>query len=245
MTGERGIELDGVRVRRGERTILDVDHLRLTEARVGLIGANGSGKSTLLRCLNALVPPDRGRVTVDGLDAAKATRAVRRKVGFVFQDPEAQIVMPTIAEEMDLGLKARKLPVAERRRRRAEALGRFGLTDREADSAHLLSGGEKQRLALASIVAMHPDILVMDEPTTMLDLPGKRLFRRLVDPLPQRVLIATHDLDLVRDCERVLVLDGGRVIADDAPDAAIRAYVDLIDAREAAGAHDGRAEPAA
>ncbi len=244
MTDERGIALDGVRVSRGERSILAVDDLRLTESRIGLIGANGSGKSTLLRCFNGLVAPDHGRVTVDGLDAAKATRAVRRKVGFVFQDPEAQIVMPTIAEEMDLGLKARKLPAEERRRRGGEALARFGLAGREGDSAHLLSGGEKQRLALASIFALHPDILVMDEPTAMLDLPGKRLFRRLVAPLPQRVVLATHDLDLVRDCERVLVVDQGRVVADDEPDAAIAAYVDLVDAYEAAG-RDSAAEAAA
>jgi biotin transport system ATP-binding protein len=234
MTHDRAIALSNVRLAHGDRTVLAVDELRLTEDRVGLIGANGSGKSTLLRCLNGLATPDAGTVTVDGLDVAKSPRAVRRTVGFVFQDPEAQIVMPTIGEEMDLGLKARKLPVAERRRRRDAALARFGLTGREPDSAHLLSGGEKQRLALASIFAMHPDILVMDEPTTMLDLPGKRQFRRLIDPLPQRILIATHDLDLLRGFDRVVVLDQGEVVADDRPDAAIDAYVDLIDRHEAA-----------
>ncbi len=244
MTAERGIALAGVRVTRGERSILAVDALRLDEGRIGLIGANGSGKSTLLRCLNGLVAPDCGRVTVDGLDAARATRAVRRKVGFVFQDPEAQIVMPTIAEEMDLGLKARKLPAEERRRRGREALARFGLAGRADESAHLLSGGEKQRLALASIFALQPDILVMDEPTAMLDLPGKRLFRRLVAPLPQRVVLATHDLDLVRDCDRVLVLDQGRVVADEGPDAAVAAYIALVDAYEAAE-HSGAAGTAA
>ena len=235
MTGERAIELTDVCLAHCARTVLALDHLCLTENRVGLIGANGSGKSTLLRCLNGLATPDAGSVVVDGLDVAKATRAVRRKVGFVFQDPEAQIVMPTIAEEMDLGLKACKLPAEERRRRRETALARFGLTGREQDSAHLLSGGEKQRLALASIFAMHPDILVMDEPTTMLDLPGKRQFRRLIDPLPQRILIATHDLDLLCGFDRVVVLDQGRVVADDEPDAAIDAYVARIDRMEAAG----------
>jgi biotin transport system ATP-binding protein len=239
MTGR--IELDGLRVRHGETCVLDVPELSLSAARIGLIGANGSGKSTLLRCLNGLVAPSAGRVLVDGLDVAAHTRAVRRKVGFVFQDPEAQIVMPTIAEELDLGLKARKLPTDERARRRARALAQFGLAGRESASAHLLSGGEKQRLALASIFALDPDILVMDEPTAMLDLPGKRQFRRLIDPLPQRILIATHDLDLVRGFDRVLVLDGGRVVADAAPAAAIQAYVDLIDRREAAARGDAAA----
>lgn len=242
MTDTTGIVLDGVRVTWGQRTVLDLDALRLGERRVGFIGANGSGKSTLLRCLNGLVAPSAGAVRVDGLDVARESRKVRRKVGFVFQDPEAQIVMPTIAEEVDLGLKAQKIPAETRRRRGSEALARFGLDGRENDSAHLLSGGEKQRLALASIFAMHPDILVMDEPTTMLDLPGRRLFQRLVAPLPQQVLIATHDLELVRDFDRVLVLDQGRVIADDGPDAAIHAYVRKVDADErAAAAGESRA----
>lgn len=228
------IELRQVTVKRGNRTVLDIDDLKLTEERIGLIGANGSGKSTLLRCLNGLVTPSTGQIRVDGLDAAQSLRQVRRKVGFVFQDPEAQIVMPTIGEEMDLGLKAQRLPSPERRERIAEALERFGLQGREGDSAHLLSGGEKRRLTLASIFAMHPDILVMDEPTIMLDLPGQRQFRRLLEPLPQRVLIATHDLELLQGFDRVLVLDNGRIHADGRPRGAIDAYVGLVDAREAA-----------
>jgi biotin transport system ATP-binding protein len=227
------IAFEAVAVRYGTRTVLDVGSLSLREARIGLIGANGSGKSTLLRCLNGLVTPGNGGVRVDGLDVAEATRQVRRKVGFVFQDPEAQIVMPTVREEMALGLKALKLPRETRETRAAAALARFGLSGREADSAHLLSGGEKQRLALACIFAMQPDILAMDEPTAMLDLPGKRLFRRLIDPLPQRILIATHDLDLLRGFDRVLVLDGGRIVADDTPEAAIAAYLARVESGEA------------
>lgn len=245
MTHERAIELEHVGVRQRERSVLDIDALRLTEARVGVIGANGSGKSTLLRCLNGLVTPSAGRVLVDGLDVARDTRRVRRRVGFVFQDPEAQIVMPTIAEEMELGLKARGIDGAERRRRVADALARFGLHGRGAHSAHLLSGGEKRRLALASIFTMQPDILVMDEPTTMLDLPGRRQFRRLIDPLPQRILIACHDLELLRGFDRVIVLDHGRVHADAAPQAAIESYVALVDAREAAAEHTGAGMAAA
>lgn len=232
------IRLADVEVRYGDRAILKVDACTLDEARIGLIGTNGSGKSTLLRCLNGLVTPTAGRIAVEGRDVARETRAVRRRVGFVFQDPEAQIVMPTVGEEMDLGLKARKIPAAERHERAQAALARFGLQGRDSDSAHLLSGGEKQRLALASIMAMEPAILVMDEPTTMLDLPGRRQFQRLIAPLDQRVLIATHDLDLVRDFDRVLVLDGGRIVADDVPDAAIDTYVRLIDAREQAILHE-------
>jgi len=236
MGPEPAVELGGVRVEAGGTLRLDIPALRLTEARVGLIGANGSGKSTLLRCLNGLVTPTAGHVRVDGLDVARATREVRRRVGFVFQDPDAQILMPTVGEEMGLGLQALGLPAQARRRRAAEALERFGLGGMEARSAHLLSGGEKRRLALASIFAMRPAVLVLDEPTSMLDLPGQRQLRQLLEPLPQRIVIATHDLELLEGFDRVLVLDGGRVRADAAPPAAIEAYLALVDAREAAGA---------
>ena len=145
---------------------------------------------------------------------------------------EAQIVMPTVGEEMALGLKAAGVPRAERPERGAAALALFGLGGREGDSAHLLSGGEKQRLALACIHAMGPAILVMDEPTAMLDLPGRRAFRRLLRDLDQRVVIATHDLEIAADCDRLLLLDGGRVAADGAPGEVIAAYHALVDARE-------------
>jgi len=230
MIETRAIELDKVTLRRGTRTVLADVTCRLSERRVGLVGANGAGKSTLLRLLNGLVAPTSGTVTVDGLDVTRAPKAVRRKVGFVFQDPEAQIVMPTVGEEMDLGLKAQKRAPAERARLGAEALARFGLAGRDAESAHLLSGGEKQRLALACILAMDPDILVMDEPTAMLDRPGRRHLERLIAPLPQRLVVASHDLAFLSDFDRVLVLDGGRVIADGPPATAIDAYLARVDA---------------
>lgn len=232
MTAAESIRLTGVRVEAAERCLLEVPELELREQRVGLIGVNGSGKSTLLRCLNGLVTPVAGRVEVDGLDVARAPREVRRRVGFVFQDADAQILMPTIGEEMAIGLKARGLDRREREARAAEALARFGLAGMEARSAHLLSGGEKRRLALAAITALRPDILLLDEPTSMLDLPGRRRLQRLLAPLPQRLLLATHDLALLEGFDRVLVLDQGRIQADTTPGAAFEAYHALVDARE-------------
>lgn len=232
MTAAESIRLTGVRVEAAERCLLEVPELELRERRVGLIGVNGSGKSTLLRCLNGLVTPVAGRVAVDGLDVARAPREVRRRVGFVFQDADAQILMPTIGEEMAIGLKARGLDRREREARAAAALARFGLAGMEARSAHLLSGGEKRRLALAAITALRPDILLLDEPTSMLDLPGRRRLQRLLAPLPQRLLLATHDLALLEGFDRVLVLDQGRIQADTTPAAAFEAYHALVDARE-------------
>lgn len=226
---DEGIELASVRVKLGTRTVLNLSLGPLRERRVAVIGRNGSGKSTLLRLLNGLVDCTQGAVYVDGVSVKAHKPQVRQHVGFVFQDPDAQIVMPTVEEEMQLGLKALRLEVEERQRRGSEALQRFGLQGREADSPHLLSGGEKQRLALACIYAMGPRILVMDEPSTMLDLPGRLEPQRLISELPQRVVIATHDLELIQVFERVLVLDEGKLISDTTdPDSAIDAYKQCI-----------------
>lgn len=217
--------------------------LTLTERRVGLIGANGAGKSTLLRLVNGLARPTAGRVVVDGLDVAQDTAAVRRRVGFLFQSPDAQILMPTPAEDVAFGLKPLRLTPADRMARVGEALARFGLETRADHPAARLSGGEKQRLALAGVVAPNPALLVMDEPTTQLDLAGRRMFARLVTDLPQRVILATHDLDLVLGFDRVLVLAAGRVVFDGPPGAACAAYVARVAAAEGTMAEDALADP--
>lgn len=231
-TAKDYLSLAQVSVRRGDRQVLHDLSVELGERRVGLVGANGSGKSTLLRLTNGLITADEGQITVYGMDPKKDPGPVRKVVGFVFQDPEAQIVMPTVAEEVAFGLKPLKLSKEEVEARRADALTRFGLAGRDTDSAHLLSGGEKQRLALASIFAMRPEILIMDEPTAMLDLPGRRHFQRMVRDLPQPVVIATHDLDLLQDFDRVLVLDEGRIVHDGPPADSIPAYEALVKHRE-------------
>lgn len=212
----------------GARTVLrDVD-LRITEQRVGVIGANGSGKSTFARMLNGLVVPTRGQVLVDGLDTATDAREVRRRVGFCFTDPDAQIVMPTVAEDVAFGLRRRKLPAEEVDRRVSAALAAYGLEGHRDHPAHLLSGGQKQLLALASVLVTEPDLLVMDEPTTLLDLANARRVADVVRRLPQQVVLVTHHLDLVEELDRVLVFDDGRVVCDDVPAVAVRHYRGLV-----------------
>lgn len=229
---QSGIEIVDVHVSFGLRTVLDLSVGPLREQRVAVIGCNGSGKSTLLRLLNGLIECTDGEVFVGGLSVKRNKAYVRRHVGFVFQDPDAQIVMPTVTEEMELGLKALGLGAEEREHRAYESLLRFGLQGREAESPHLLSGGEKQRLALACVYAMDPSILVMDEPSTMLDLPGRLELQRLISELPQRVVVSTHDLELIRGFDRVLVLDGGKLIGDSMdPESAIAAYKHCIASR--------------
>lgn len=209
------------------RTLLDGITLTLAERRIAVIGANGSGKSTLLRLLNGLVVPTSGHVVVDGLDTTRDGAAVRRRVGFVFTDPLAQLVMPTPIEDVALSLR-RTLPRAARRGRAAELLASYGLGHVQHSSVYDLSGGERQLVALVSVLAVEPSVVVADEPTTLLDLRNRNRIRDQLAGLDQQLVIATHDLELAADADRVLVIDDGRVVADGPPETAISTYVALV-----------------
>lgn len=208
----------------GERTVLSGIDLLLTEQRIGIVGANGSGKSTLARMINGLVEPTSGSVSVDGLDTAKDGREVRRRVGFVFTDPDNQIVMPTVAEDVAFSLRRSGLTKEAVAERVAESLRRFGLDGHADHPTHLLSGGQKQLLALAAVLIRRPSVLVADEPTTLLDLRNARTVADLLAGLDEQVVLVTHHLDLLAGFDRVVVIDGGRVLADDVPAAALAAY---------------------
>jgi biotin transport system ATP-binding protein len=206
------------------KVLLDAVNLELTEARIGVIGANGSGKSTLLRLVNGLVQPTSGTVTVDGDDTVRAARKVRRNVGFVFTDPLSQLVMPTGREDVELSLRRSVRNGTERRAQAEAALGRLGLQDLADQSIYELSGGERQLMALAAVLAVDPKVLVLDEPSTLLDLRNRELLRRTLADLDQQIIMSTHDLDLALDMDRVLVIEGGRVAFDGVPAEAVAAY---------------------
>jgi biotin transport system ATP-binding protein len=222
------IELRDVSHSYGDRAVLHDVTLRLGEARVGVVGANGSGKSTFARLLNGLVIPSAGSVLVDGLDTRTRLREVRRRVGFVFQDPDAQIVHPTVAEDVEFGLTNLGVDADERARRVDDVLTRYGLAGHRDHPAHLLSGGQKQRLAIAGVLVMRPQRVVFDEPTTLLDLANTRRIARVIDELEQDVVVVTHHLDLLAGFDRVLVFEDGRVAADGAPAETLRWYVDRL-----------------
>ncbi|WP_305094760.1 energy-coupling factor ABC transporter ATP-binding protein [Prescottella sp. R16] len=222
------IRFDAVRHAYGERSVLTGIDLTLTEQRIGIIGANGSGKSTLSRMINGLVTPTSGTVTVDGLDTARKGRQVRRTVGFVFTDPDHQIVMPTVSEDIAFSLRRSGLSKAERADRVAGVLADFGLSGHADHPTHLLSGGQKQLLALAAVMVTEPDVIVADEPTTLLDLRNARLMRRTLAGLRQQLVVVTHHLDLLDDFDRVVVIDSGTVAADGPPRESIAFYRDLI-----------------
>nr|WP_281365545.1 ABC transporter ATP-binding protein [Nocardioides panzhihuensis] len=202
----------------------------MTEQRIGIIGSNGSGKSTLARMINGLVTPTAGSVTVDGLDVDRKGAAVRRRVGFTFTDPAAQLVMPTCVEDVELSLRRTVKDRVRRKQVALETLARFGLSERAEVSVHALSGGQRQLLALAGVLATEPEVIVTDEPTTLLDLRNTRMVGDLLFSLPQQLVLVTHDLDLVRRCERVLVVEDGRVCYDGEAGAAVKHYVGTVDA---------------
>ncbi|MFH8680374.1 energy-coupling factor ABC transporter ATP-binding protein [Streptomyces lydicus] len=220
------ITLDGVSVRFGTRTVLDALDVELTEQRIGIIGSNGSGKSTFARLLNGLVLPDEGTVLVGGHDTAKDVRRIRRQVGFVFQNPDNQIVLPLVEEDMAFGLRNTGVPRKEIPGRVREQLAHLGIAALADRPSHALSGGEKQLVALASVLVMRPETVVFDEPTTLLDLRNRNLIRDTVAALPQQAVVLTHDLDLLTGFDRVLVLDRGRVVHDGPPRTAVPWYVE-------------------
>jgi biotin transport system ATP-binding protein len=218
------IEFKNIFVEREDRQALADLSLSLSERRIGVIGPNGSGKSTFIRLINGLLLPKTGQICVDGLDTRKDVEKIRRKVGFVFQNPDNQIVFPIVSEDIEFGLKRRVPEPTLRRQRAQEALDQLGVLHLQDRSVHTLSGGERQLVALAGVLATQPEILVFDEPTTQLDLRLRNRFEQHLASLTQAAVIVSHDLALMGTMDRVLVLKDGRLAFDGAPDAACAWY---------------------
>lgn len=223
------ISFDRASVAYNSDAVLKPFTLELTEQRIGIIGSNGSGKSTLVRLINGLIDPSSGTVTYSGLDVSKHGKEVRRKVGFIFSDAEAQIVMPQVRDDIAFSLRRFKLPKAEVKARVDDMLHRFQLTDLAENSPHTLSGGEKQMLALASVLVIEPETVIADEPTTLLDMRNRRRIIRELTSLDQQVIVVTHDIEMLADFDRVLCINDGDIVFDGQPREAIAFYTDLMD----------------
>jgi biotin transport system ATP-binding protein len=218
------------------RPVLSGVSLRLAEKRIAIVGANGSGKTSLARMLNGLIIPKRGEVVVDGISTAVDAAKVRRLVGYVFQNPEHQIVMPTVEEDIAFGLRNMNLPKAEIATRVDAILAAHTFTQRRAAPAYLLSGGEQKLLSLMSVLVMEPRYIIFDEPLNSLDLANRRRFAGLMDDLPQTVITITHDFELITSYHRAILIHEGRIAADGPPAEVIARYVALVDAANSAGA---------
>ncbi|MGI8650986.1 MAG: ATP-binding cassette domain-containing protein [Rubrobacter sp.] len=187
---------------------------------IGVVGANGGGKSTLVRLLNGLLAAGSGKVRVFGLDPATEAREVRRRVGMLFQNPDNGLVAPFVEDDVAFGLENLGVESGEMHVRVAEAINAVGLSGYERRETATLSGGEKQRVALAGLLAVEPDLLILDEPTSMLDPAGRReVLARLGTLRREKTIIhVTHHLEELFDADRVLVLIRGELAADVAPE---------------------------
>ena len=182
---------------------------------VGLIGANGAGKSTIMKLMLGLIC-GRGEIKVDGLPVCRENLPeIRKKIGFVLQDSDNQMFMPTVYEDMIFGPRNYGLSKEETDKRVDEILRQLGLESLKHRHNHKISGGEKRMAAIATILAMEPEMILMDEPSTALDPVNRRTIINTINRLPQTKLIASHDLDMILDtCQRVILLSHGAIVAD-------------------------------
>ncbi len=214
MSTEPVIEVRGLRFRYddGTQALDGVDFRLMPGESVALLGANGSGKTTFVLHLNGLLSGE-GSVRVCGMPVEKATKArVRAKVGLVFQDPDEQLFMPTVLEDVAFGPVNLGIATEEATRRAEHMLKLVGMASALHKAPYHLSAGEKRRVALAGVLAMEPEILILDEPTTFLDPPGQRDLLRLLRGLPQAKLIVTHDVSLARAlATRAVFFERGKV----------------------------------
>ena len=187
---------------------------------VGVVGPNGGGKSTLVRLLNGLLRPESGRVLVAGHDPATEPFEVRKHVAVLFQNPDNGLVAPFVEDDVAFGLENLGVPREEMRERVARAVRAVGLEGYERREPHTLSGGEKQRVALAGLLAVEPEILVLDEPTSMLDAAGRKEVLEYLQDLrsEKTVLHVTHNLEELTGVDRILVLNAGELVADETPE---------------------------
>ena len=211
---QSGILIDGLGYEVPGRRILSGLSAHLTERRIGIVGRNGSGKTTLLRLIAGLIAPTEGTIEVDGMNPAGDRKAMLTRLGILFQNPDHQIIFPTVLEEIAFGLiqLGHARPEAEARARAILAVQ--GRAHWEVARVETLSHGQKQVLCLMSVLAMGPATILLDEPFAALDLPTRARLHRIFDALPQRLVTITHDPEALEGVDRVIWLDEGRLLAD-------------------------------
>lgn len=219
-----GIELSGVGYAvQGKDVLRDVS-LALTARRIGIVGRNGSGKTTLLRVIAGLLAPTAGRVRVAGLDPARDRKAMLSAIGILFQNPDHQIIFPTVAEELAFGLRQIGRTAVEATTEVQAMLAAEGRTHWAAAPVATLSQGQKQWLCLMAVLLMRPATLLLDEPFAALDLPTQARLARRLAVLPQRVVVISHDPAAVTGCDHVIWLDDGSVAMEGPADRVLPAF---------------------
>lgn len=218
------LRLDGVHYTRETTQVFRGLDLRVDQRRVGIIGRNGSGKSQLARLIAGLAAPDEGQVRVGGVDVAKDRKAAIQTVGILFQNPDHQIIFPTVSEELTFGLTAAGQSKDQARLQALEMLARFGRESWVDRPVHGLSGGQRHLVCLMSVLMMAPRLIVLDEPFAGLDMATTLRLGYYLNALEQSLIHISHDLPSLADYDRVIWLERGAVHMDGAPDQVLPEY---------------------
>ncbi|MBA4349706.1 MAG: cobalt ABC transporter [Rhodobacter sp.] len=224
-----GFRLTNVSVQLGGKPVLSDLTLSLSEPRIGILGRNGSGKTTLLRLLAGLISPTQGTLTLDGIDPARDRKAMLSRLGILFQNPDHQILFPTVEEELAFGLRQQGQTDTAARAAARAVLANEGRAHWATASTATLSQGQRHWLCLQAVLMMAPATILLDEPFAGLDLPAQSRLTRRLAALPQRLITVTHDPASLSGADRILWLDDGRILQDGPPDAVLPAFTAAMD----------------
>lgn len=220
----RTIIFDQVSLTRNNHCVIKDLSIQMQESRIGLIGHNGSGKSSLVRLINGLLQPDSGHIDVHGRNPRSGPEKMSAHVGFIFQNPDHQIIFPTVEEELSFGLMNQGVSKKEARQQVADILAKHQRSDWADKAVHSLSDGQKQLVCILSVLLMQPGVMILDEPFSALDLPTRYQLMDLLSQLPQQLLMISHELDTLETFERIIWLEQGQVFQDGPPDQVLPAY---------------------
>lgn len=227
------IQIQSLSCHYGDKAVLDTVTLELSEARVGIVGRNGSGKSTLAKAISGLIRPEQGRILINGVDVLKDRKAALSAVGILFQNPDHQIIFPTVEEEISFGLRQLGRSKSDAVEETSNLLANFGKSDWAKRPVSTLSQGQRHLVCLMSVLAMAPAVIILDEPFSGLDIPTTRALQKRLNQLDQTLIHITHDPSVIANYDRVIWIEAGKVIADGAPDTVLPDYLHVMEAEDA------------
>lgn len=227
------IQIQSLSCHYGDKAVLDTVTLELSEARVAIVGRNGSGKSTLAKAISGLIRPEQGRILINGVDVLKDRRAALSAVGILFQNPDHQIIFPTVEEEISFGLRQLGRSKTDAATETSNLLANFGKSDWAKRPVSTLSQGQRHLVCLMSVLAMTPAVIILDEPFSGLDIPTTRALQKRLNQQDQTLIHITHDPSVIADYDRVIWIEAGKVIADGAPDTVLPDYLHVMEAEDA------------